>query len=145
MLKAAGMNGVDASLTVYEDNPRTPRTVFFAEDDDVLRMFVSESLEKRGFRVVQFSTGGELARWLESHVTHPEPALLVSDVYMPGTTVFDLYQKYPDVMGGLTVIVLTGFGGDALYEQAMALGVRAVIDKPFEMKVLVDTIHRVCE
>ncbi|MBN2715284.1 MAG: response regulator [Deltaproteobacteria bacterium] len=129
--------------TIEPDSPPAFATILWAEDDAELREFVTESLKKEGYRVMQFCDGAELGQWLATHPSTDDTTVLLTDIFMPGATAFDLFERYPVEMADFTVILFTGFGTESLHDRAMALGAFAVIDKPFDMKQLKDTITHV--
>ena len=49
-----------------------------------------------------------------------------------------LRQLHP----GTSIILMTAFGSDEVVERAIALGVDAVLNKPFELGTLVDAVYR---
>ncbi|MBN2525690.1 MAG: response regulator [Deltaproteobacteria bacterium] len=127
-------------LTTPIRNEISQPTILLAEDDDVLREFVTEFLERDGYHVVSFSDGLALAAWFLENENCLENVVLVCDIYMPGASAFDLYERYPNTMMHLPAILITGFGTESLHDRAVALGASAVIDKPFDMRMLKEAI-----
>lgn len=120
--------------------PVAHMTILFAEDDATMRNFVTESLERAGFKVVPFENGSALSQWLDQNEVSSETHLLLSDVFMPGASAFELLERHRYQLSKLSIILISGFGTEHLHDKATRLGASAVIDKPFEMHDLKELI-----
>lgn len=104
-----------------------PRKVVVIEDDEWLAEHMARSLEAQGF---------------ESHVAHHgleaislidrvQPAAIVLDVLLPGSTGFALLhelQSHAD-LAGIPVVLCTNTAPELTLEQLRPYGVRRLIDK----------------
>jgi two-component system response regulator GlrR len=109
----------------------TTRDILIIEDDAIMRQALAEWLEAEGYGVRKAVDGDAgLAA-----VAFAVPALVVTDIYMPGTSgamvICELKQRHP----GLPVIAISGLfnsghgmGADA----AIALGAARALAKPFK-------------
>ncbi len=57
-------------------------TILLAEDEDSLRGLVSTLLKRRGYKVIQASSGVEALKWRQSNTEKID--LLLTDLIMPG-------------------------------------------------------------
>jgi two-component system response regulator FixJ len=117
----------------------TPPTILLAEDDENLRVMLAIVLRREG-RVVEFSSGARLREHLESTLGSPQtPAartIVISDLRMPGLDGLALLRDLRAGGHHLPFILLTAFGSADVHAAAASLGVRAVLDKPFDFEEL---------
>ena len=100
--------------------------VLVADDEEDLRSFLAEALERAGHEVIQVADGAAALR-----VASEEPFdVVLTDLRMPGsdgmTVVRAMRTEQPDV----EVIVLTAFGDVASAVEAMKLGAFDYLEKP---------------
>lgn len=121
------------AVSQYEKNQLV--NILLAEDDDSMRSFMAETLEKDGYRVTQFSDGTDLDTWLETHrdtgIVAGEQRILISDIFMPGATALNILEWHQDTLHNLPIILITGFGSENLHARAMRMGATLVLNKPF--------------
>lgn len=119
--------------------------ILLAEDDDEMRSVIALHLRREGYEVTECCDGMELLNHLNGYVEHVDDAeqfdLIVSDIRMPG--VFGLsvaagaaaYQDFP------SMILITAFGDAETHRAAEQYGVKAVLDKPFKIPVLLEKVR----
>ena len=111
--------------------PHAARTILVVEDDARVLEATVEALREIGHRAIPCSAPADARALL---VQHPDIALVISDVLMPGQTgpelAHSLRADYPD----LPVLFVTGFAGDIA--SAEAFGGHAVLRKPFTIAAL---------
>jgi DNA-binding NtrC family response regulator len=100
--------------------------ILVADDEEGVRTFVAESLERAGHEVVQVGDGTAAVR-----TARQEPFdVVMTDLRMPGadgmTVVRSVRTEQPDV----EVIVLTAFGDVTTAVEAMKLGAFDYLEKP---------------
>jgi CheY-like chemotaxis protein len=123
--------------------PRSNLKLLIVDDDPNTRALLAEALECRGARVRASASALEaqqaLAAW------HPD--LVISDVGMPRENGYDLIRRVrrlPAEAGGRTpAIACTGYARAEDRARAMGAGFDAVVTKPIDLEVLVDTIAHV--
>jgi DNA-binding NtrC family response regulator len=100
--------------------------VLLVDDDEALRSGLAELLKRSGHAVTTASDGGKALPHLD------DTELLVTDVRMPAIDGLGLLREARQRRPGLAVIVMTGFGSIPSAVEAMRLGARAYLTKPFE-------------
>jgi CheY-like chemotaxis protein len=116
-------------------------SILVVDDEDQIRRLICQALEGAGYHVTEARDGKEALR-----LYRLAPAdLVIMDILMPDQdgleTTVALRQEFPDVK----IIVMTG-GSDMIgilnyLDVATMLGAHRTLQKPFEMKTLLETIH----
>jgi len=108
----------------------TGKDILIIEDDEILRDLVAEWLDLAGYRV-RVAVDGEAGL---AAVRDRRPAIVVTDIHMPGVggaaVIAELRRAHP----GLPVIAISGrfqCGRDLTPEGAVALGAARALAKPF--------------
>jgi DNA-binding response OmpR family regulator len=113
--------------------------ILIAEDDATSRLVLQSILQKAGHDVA-VAEDGERAwdAWRDQR--HP---VLISDWQMPGLDGLQLCRAIREQGGaiGTYVILLTGQGGKATYQEAMGAGADDVLTKPAAEDVLTARLH----
>jgi CheY-like chemotaxis protein len=118
----------------------TPR-ILVVDDDPLIRSTVAELLADEGYRVYQAGDGAEALRAVQQVV----PNAIVLDLMMPvldGWQFVDRLRSMPD-WRDVPVVVMSAT--HALHESAErlhAMGVRAVLAKPFDVDALIAIVQR---
>lgn len=113
--------------------PRAPagRTLLLVEDELMLRMSVARGLERLGWRVRQAADGEAALKRLADE----RPAVLVSDIRMPGLDGLGLTAAARRIWPGLPVLLTSGYADEAARAAVPALGV-GFLPKPYTLKSL---------
>ena len=126
------------------------KRILLAEDDSEMLELETTSLRREGYDVVKCESGWELLErvgWFLDPKKHKyEPFdLIVSDIRMPGVTGLDILNGLHQAEGFPPMILITAFGDEHTHAEAKRFKAAAMIDKPFEMKVLLDHVRRILE
>ncbi|MEM7248591.1 MAG: response regulator [Acidobacteriota bacterium] len=78
-----------APVASEEQEEGERRTVLLADDSELARAMVTESLEKAGFRVLAAADGAEALALLDDH----QPDLMILDGVMPGASGFEVCRE----------------------------------------------------
>lgn len=119
------------------DSPQ-PRVVV-AEDSPQMRALISDMLRAEGYAVIEAKDGAELLDLLVDTLRDPHdgiPALLVTDIWMPGCSGLEVLTRLRRFGWPTRVIVITAFGDETSHAEARRLGAALVLDKPFELSLL---------
>src|SRR5580704_14261934 len=105
---------------------RSGRRVLVADDEEGVRTFLAETLERAGHEVTQAADGEAALR-----AAHDEPFdVVLTDLRMPGTDGMTVVRTIRTEQTDVEVIVLTAFGDVATAVEAMKLGAFDYLQKP---------------
>ena len=114
--------------------------ILLAEDDRVMREYLTRALERSGYAVSAVDRGTEAIPLLES-----EPFdLLLTDIVMPEMDGIELAQKAADIAPGIRVMFITGFAAVTL-KAGKTMPHARVLSKPFHLRDLVLEVDRMFE
>ncbi len=116
-------------------------SILVVDDEDQIRLLIRETLEQVGYHITEARDGKEA---FEQYRLAPAD-LVIMDILMPNQdgleTTVALRREFPDVK----VIVITGgsnmIGMLNFLDVAKMLGAHSTLQKPFEMKALLDTVQ----
>jgi hypothetical protein len=115
-------------------------TVLLAEDDEALRKFAREVLERAGYLVLQAADGDEALR-LSDSLTGPID-LLVTDLTMPGTGGLEVARRLRLERPGLAVLYMSGQPSGGAREEAREDHRGEFLQKPFSPGELLNGARR---
>jgi len=100
--------------------------ILVADDEEGVRTFLAETLERAGHEVTQVADGAAAL-----HAAREEPFdVVLTDLRMPGTDGMALVRTVRTEQPDVEVIVLTAFGDVATAVEAMKLGAFDYLEKP---------------
>lgn len=132
----------EASMITAEASrsPRTPPRLLLVDDDPLLRKLLHLSLTKEGYDVTTASNGHEAMQ----AVAQERPAVVLSDLRMPGMDGLDLLDNLVERAPGLPVVILTAHGTIPDAVRATQHGAVSFLTKPIDQdelrRVLKDAI-----
>lgn len=119
--------------------PRAKR-VLLAEDDEDIRELLATALREDGFDVVEFEDGFELLDYLSSALPGdavlPRPAIIISDIRMPGHSGLEVLERLRDADPDTPVILISAFADREVQREAKRLGAEIVLRKPVDIDEL---------
>ncbi|MBB5699431.1 cell cycle two-component system response regulator CpdR [Sphingomonas yantingensis] len=114
--------------------------ILLAEDDTVMREYLTRALERAGYLVSAVDRGTAALPLIES-----EPFdLLLTDIVMPEMDGIELAQRAGDIAPEMRVMFITGFAAVTL-KAGKAMPQARVLSKPFHLRELVLEIDRLFE
>lgn len=116
----------------------TQKTVLLAEDDASIRLIANQTLVSAGYNVRATSSPEALERW----VRNGEGDVIVTDVYLTETPIFDLLPSFRLVRPDLPIIVMSGQNTILTAASAAQHGVFDYLPKPFDIDQLTDLVDR---
>jgi len=124
----------------------TRPTVVLAEDDPELRSLLAFCLYQAGYNVTSCQDGICLLERIQAGLDGESERveLVVTDIRMPGLTGLEVLEAYHDLSEVPPMICMTAFGDRETHEQALRLRARAVLDKPFDIDLLLETAKQLC-
>ena len=116
--------------------------VLIVDDDGPIRNLVRQVLKRIGLDAVEARDGAEAVDMLATFA----PSLVVLDLMMPKMNGWEVleFMRREGKIDATPVIVLTAVGSQRT-ENLPELGVRAVLNKPFEIQDLIATAKRILE
>jgi CheY-like chemotaxis protein/cytidylate kinase len=118
-----------------------PDKVLLVDDEQDFVLTLSERLEMRDLEPVVVFSGEEALAVLEEE----EPDVMVLDLKMPGIDGIEVLKRVAAEHPGVKIIVLTGHGSEKDRALCLELGAFAYLEKPVDIEVLADTMHRAKE
>ena len=114
--------------------------ILLAEDDRVMREYLTRALERSGYAVSAVDRGTAAIPLLQS-----EPFdLLLTDIVMPEMDGIELAQKAGEMCPDLRVMFITGFAAVTL-KAGKTVPQARVLSKPFHLRDLVMEVDRMFE
>jgi len=115
------------------------KTILVVEDESELREILSVGLSQAGFKVIPAS-GAQEALALAISTT---PALVLSDIRMPGGSGLDLLAALRARHAtSPPVVLMTGYA-DVTQAEALTRGATSLLQKPFKMQALIELVESI--
>ena len=114
--------------------------ILIVEDDEIIRDFLQDSLEMKGFTPLWAENGLEALQTLERE----EVDLMLSDVRMPEIDGIELTKRIAARFPGLPVVLITGIHAEERDRILAESGAKAVLPKPLRIKHLVEVLESAC-
>ena len=118
--------------------PQAPR-IWVVDDDRAVRFVLATALRDAGFEVTAFAAAAEA---LDALQREPAPALVVTDVRMPGDSGLQLLDKLKAAQPDLPVIVMSAHTDVASTAGAFRGGAHEFLSKPFDLDEAVALLRR---
>ncbi len=116
-------------------------TILLVEDEDSVRQLVRETLESRGYRVLEAENG---TTGLAVAARHTDPIhLVITDIVMPGMSGHELVQQLTPVRPAIKALYLSGYAQDAFAAPAAAENPKTFLQKPFTLHTLARKVREV--
>ena len=111
--------------------------ILLAEDDRVMREYLTRALERAGYAVSAVDRGTEAIPLLETERFD----LLLTDIVMPEMDGIELAQRASELAPDMRVMFITGFAAVTLKAGKQVPQAR-VLSKPFHLRDLVAEVER---
>jgi two-component system cell cycle sensor histidine kinase/response regulator CckA len=116
-------------------------TILLVEDEDSVRQLVRETLESRGYRLLEAANGKDA---LTLAAAHTDPIhLVITDVVMPGLSGHELAQQLLAARPTLKVLYLSGYAQDAFSATAATEAQKTFLQKPFTLQSLTRKVREI--
>jgi PAS domain S-box-containing protein len=123
-----------------EPYPKGTERILFVDDEDIQVRAMNKLLEHLGYRVVGLT---DACKALEMFRRHPGAIdLAIMDQTMPRLSGGELAREILRIRPDLPVILCTGYSETLNEEQALTVGIRAFIMKPFSVQEIAEGIRR---
>jgi CheY-like chemotaxis protein len=116
-------------------------TVLLVEDEDSVRELVRETLQSKGYTVMEACDGINGMKVAETH--HGKIDILITDVVMPGMSGRELAQRVSASRPTIKVLYLSGYTEDAIIHEGVLDPGTAFLQKPFTLQALARKVRDV--
>lgn len=106
--------------------------ILVVDDQMGVRRLLYEAFREEGYDVDMAASGHEAI----AKVTEAIPGLILMDMKMPGMNGLEALKEIKKINQAIAVIMMTAYGELEIVTQAMKLGVREYITKPFDLNEL---------
>jgi nitrogen-specific signal transduction histidine kinase/CheY-like chemotaxis protein len=114
-------------------------TILLVEDDDRVRVLVSNALRKHGYTVLLASQGDQALEIAARH--HGRIHLLLTDVVMPGISGRVLSERLMVTRPDTRVLYMSGYSDDAILRHGVKSAGTHFIQKPFSVESLAEKVR----
>jgi len=115
-------------------------TVLLAEDEQSVRELVRETLEAKGYKILECESGEAALHIAAGHVGTID--MLITDLVMPGMSGGELAKRLRAVRPGIKVLYLSGYTEEVIAPSMLQPGC-AFLQKPFTLQVLARKVRDV--
>jgi len=116
-------------------------TVLLVEDEESVRELVRETLQSKGYSVMEAPDGINGLKVAESHSGKID--ILITDVVMPGMSGRELAQRITTARPATKVLFLSGYTEDAIIHEGVLDPGTAFLQKPFTLQALARKVRDV--
>ncbi|CAG0926763.1 Regulatory protein AtoC [Planctomycetaceae bacterium] len=122
-----------------ENFTMAPKVIIIIDDEPLIRWSLRETLKKEGFTVLEAKDGKSAL----SHFSpeHDGVSGILLDYKLPDTDGIRVLQEIRKTHPDTPVVMMTAYGTPEVAEQAAQLKVAAFIEKPFDVKQLVNRVR----
>ncbi len=113
--------------------------IIVVDDELVVRDSLKELLSDEGYSVDMAESGAEALKMLSEQKYH----LMLTDIKMPGMDGVELLKRATDANPDLCVVMMTAYATVETAVEAMKIGAREYLMKPFEIDVLVPMVEKI--
>src|SRR5262245_55849577 len=110
-----------------------PRRVLIVDDEPLIRWCIGQTLGTAGYGITEAQ---DAASALLALSDMPDPDVILLDLRLPDSSDLNLLQRIRTIAPAAAVVVMTAFGTPEITAEALCLGARAVLTKPFDMQDL---------
>jgi len=115
------------------------KTKILVVDDDVnFCGSLSKILAKKGYEISRASSGQEALKLINEKAFD----ITLMDIKMPVMDGLEAYKRARVIRPGIRVILMSAFSVDELVKDALKDGVCAIVRKPFDIDMIINTIER---
>lgn len=127
---------------VYEADPNAKGTVLIVDDSRMSRKVLKNLLEEEGYSVIAEAGDG-----LEAIDAYKKcrPDLITLDITMPNMDGIDALKELIEYDPDVTAVMITAAGQQNKLIEALKIGAKKFITKPFEKEEVIRNIHEVMD
>lgn len=115
--------------------------ILLIDDDKWIRDSMAMFFEGEGCPVSVCETAEEALEALLNQDYHT----IIVDYLLPGMDGLEFFRKIAESHGSASKVLITAYGNQNIFSEAKALGVEAIIEKPFTVEILKQTLAQMLE
>tara|TARA_Y100000310_G_scaffold342048_1_gene443514 strand:- start:180 stop:1538 length:1359 start_codon:yes stop_codon:yes gene_type:complete len=115
--------------------------VILIDDEQSVRMAISQTLELEDFDVMEFVS----AQGVADKIAIDWPGVIVSDINLPGMSGLELFEQVKKIDPEIPFILITGHGDISMAVTAIRDGAYDFIEKPFSNDDFIEVVRRASE
>ncbi|MAF16231.1 MAG: DNA-binding response regulator [Marinomonas sp.] len=115
--------------------------VIVIDDEQSVRMAISQTLELEDFDVMEFAS----AQGVADKIAIDWPGVIVSDINLPGMSGLELFEQVKKIDPEIPFILITGHGDISMAVTAIRDGAYDFIEKPFSNDDFIEVVRRASE
>ncbi len=115
--------------------------ILLAEDDEIMRITLSDHLQKNGWQVDEAEDGRQALEKIKTEQYN----VVISDIRMPHATGFDILEALQKAAVPTDIIFMTAYGSVEDAVDCLKQGAHDYLIKPFDMDDLIIRIKRILE
>ena len=119
--------------------------IWIIDDDQSMRWVLDKTLSNNGYRVNAFESGSEALAKFKRTPLEERPALIITDVRMPGINGFELLKQIKNISPQTPIIVMTAYTDLDTTVQAFHEGAFEYLPKPFDIDDALKLVARACK
>lgn len=116
--------------------------VMIIDDAKFMRTLIKKTLEDAGFEVVGEAENGEKAIEVFKEVN---PDIVTLDVVMPDKSGIEVLKEIMSIKPDVKVIIVSAMGQTDMITEALNLGAKDYVVKPFQPHTLAEVVKRVAQ
>lgn len=126
------------------ESPASKAPVWVVDDDRAIRWVLSRALERAGHAARTFENGSAVLEKLEAVKLGEteEPAVILSDIRMPGLSGVELVERFNTVLPQVPVLIMTAFSDLESAVSAYRSGAFEYLTKPFDIEKVLELVER---
>lgn len=125
-------------------SPASTAPVWVVDDDRAIRWVLSRALERAGHAARTFENGSAVLDALEAvkRGEAEEPAVILSDIRMPGISGVELVERLNTALPQVPVLIMTAFSDLESAVSAYRSGAFEYLTKPFDIEKVLELVAR---
>lgn len=112
--------------------------ILLIDDDEWIRDSLSMFFENEGCPLITLETAEEGMEILKRQSYE----IIIADYRLPGMDGLEFFRQIQKSHPGALKILITAYGNKDVFSEAKKIGIQALINKPFTIKIIEDSLNR---
>ena len=123
--------------------PRGTETILLVDDEDSIRELGEKLLKRSGYKVLAATNGREALETYDRE--RDNVSLIILDFVMPEMGGKECLGRLVQINPDVKVVIASGYASGGTANLAEELGAKAFVKKPFDMRILLQTVRDVLD